>query len=313
MPLKSLLCFYILLLTLSSCGTASSSNDQKINTIAQLVDATQGVRSGKPIADTALHRLAVGKKDYSEDLKILVPDSILSQLKVAKDAPLTILFHVFNKESQEVYFITLSSSKKRDLLSAVVFDEQGNYLNFLTLMAFPSSDGYQKSTTISSEPTFSVNKQKASGSNMLYTRNAYAYNHDASVFMIVVHDSNEDKPTPASAAFINPIDTLPRKNLYSGDYKKNDSNILTLRDGKNENHYIFFIFFTKKDCKGELKGSIEIKDKQAVYSKNGDPCVMDFIIQSKSIKIKERGSCGNHRGITCFFDDEYRKIEPKKK
>ncbi len=313
MQLKSLLFLCTVAFLIWSCGNGENTGDEKKDKIAALIDATETMRSGTSISDTALAALAAGKKNDREDLKMILPDSVFKQLAVAKEAPLHILGYLRNKESEEIYFIILSASKKKQLLSAVVFDEGGHYLNFLTLMASPTTDGYQKAVTISSEPTFSIYKQKKSGNNLLYTRNAYAYNHDASVFMVVVHDSNEDKPSPANPTFVNPIDTLPRKNMFSGDYKKNDSNILTLRDGKDENHYMFFIFFTKKDCKGELKGSIEIKDKKAVYSKNGDPCVMDFTFQPKLVKIKERGSCGNHRGITCFFDDEYRKTELKKK
>ena len=51
---------------------------------------------------------------------------------------------------------------------------------------------------------------------------------------------------------------------------------------------------------------------KAIYKESGDPCVIDFVFRDNEVEVKEQGSCGNHRGIKCFFDDTYRKKkEPK--
>jgi len=39
----------------------------------------------------------------------------------------------------------------------------------------------------------------------------------------------------------------------------------------------------------------------AYYQQSGDPCEIDFTFKTNAIIVKERGNCGNHRGIQCFF------------
>ena len=43
----------------------------------------------------------------------------------------------------------------------------------------------------------------------------------------------------------------------------------------------------------------------AQYVHGGDPCIIDFTFEEKEITLKEQGSCGNHRGIKCFFNDTF--------
>jgi len=76
---------------------------------------------------------------------------------------------------------------------------------------------------------------------------------------------------------------------------------------KKPNVYQFFIHFEKEEgCTGELKGELKMKDANtAQFSEKGDPCVIDFHFEGNEISLKEQGSCGNHRGIKCFFDDTF--------
>ena len=133
---------------------------------------------------------------------------------------------------------------------------------------------------------------------------------------MVINDSNED---PRKSNVINPIDTLPRKNKYSGDYVQDKKNFISLRDSKKPNMYAFFVHFEKNEasCTGELKGEMKMKNTTtAQYTGNGDPCVIDFKFEGNEIVVKEQGSRGNHRGIKCFFDDPFVKKKdprPKKK
>ncbi|MBP0569175.1 hypothetical protein J8H89_08415, partial [Campylobacter jejuni] len=90
------------------------------------------------------------------------------------------------------------------------------------------------------------------------------------IFMVVINDSNED---PKKTAVINPIDTLPRKNRFSGDYVQDKKNFVSVRDGKNQHTYLFFIHFEKDggSCTGELKGQLNMKTPgTAQFSANGD-------------------------------------------
>jgi hypothetical protein len=46
-----------------------------------------------------------------------------------------------------------------------------------------------------------------------------------------------------------------------------------------------------------------------IFSENGDPCIIDFTFEGNQLFLKEQGSCGNHRGIKCYFNDEYNKVK----
>jgi len=145
-----------------------------------------------------------------------------------------------------------------------------------------------------------------------YTRTGWTYTTETG-FMIVVNDTNEDERK--NSIVLNPIDTLPRKNKFSGNYVQDNKNFITVRDGKTPSSYLFFIHFEKNDgkCVGELKGELKMKDENnAYFSANGDPCVIDFKFSGSEIKVKEQGNCGNHRDIKCFFNDTYeKKRDPK--
>src|SRR6266498_1635818 len=169
-----------------------------------------------------------------------------------------------------------------------------------------------QSVNITSEPAFIISREKINQQNeLVYTRNGYAYNDDSKTFIPVMNDSNED--LKRLNEIINPIDTFAAKNKLSADYTKDKQNFISVRDGTHPNKYLFFIHFDKDGCKGELKGEMTMRDAtHAYYQESGDPCVIDFTFFGKSITVKERGNCGNHRGIKCFFDDTYRKKKESK-
>ena len=128
-------------------------------------------------------------------------------------------------------------------------------------------------------------------------------------------ETNEDRT--AGKVILNPLDTFPRKNKYSGDYVKGSKNVLFIRDGKTPGQYLFYVHFQTDDqdepCSGELKGSLKmVSDKAGIYTGNTDPCVLNLTFTGNEVKVKETGSCGNYRGIKCFFNDTYVKKKPDK-
>ena len=134
--------------------------------------------------------------------------------------------------------------------------------------------------------------------------------------MIAMSDGNEN--TVKNNTIINPIDTLPQKNKFSGNYVKNNKNFIAIRDGKTSKLYHFFIHFENNDnCTGELKGTLKmISEEKGIYKEIGEPCGIEFIFKNNEITFKENGKCGNKRGIQCYFDDTYplqKKHKPAKK
>jgi hypothetical protein len=258
------------------------------------------------IADSNLVRKADTTRIGYKALVQFIPDSALKPF-VGKDKKTLIRpVGIIEKENENYLILNFTKQKKT---TAVVFvtDKKLSYLASKELITDQKTDQYYRFVSINKEPTFMINREKMSSDNTAkFTRAGWVYNNEG-FFMLVINDSNED---PEKTAVINPIDTLPRKNKWSGDYVKNDKNYISIRDGKDLNTYLFFIHFEKDkgSCVGELKGEFKLKTgTTAIYLQNGDPCVIDFNFSGNYVNVKEQGSCGNHRGIKCFFDDAYRK------
>jgi hypothetical protein len=215
------------------------------------------------------------------------------------------------KEKETYYLFSFAAHKKNKHLAVFVMDKKNKYLASKELLRTGSGDDYTHSVSINREPTFLITQEKYGKENtLLFSRSGWVYSSEG-IFMVVINDSNED---PKKISVINPIDTLPRKNKYSGDYAEDKRNFISIRDAKKPNTYSFFIHFEKEEgsCKGELKGEMKMKDAStAIFTLNGDPCVIDFRFEDNQVTLKEQGSCGNHRGIKCFFDDTFiKKKEP---
>jgi len=68
-----------------------------------------------------------------------------------------------------------------------------------------------------SKYTISTTRQRKSADGQLfYSRRVYVYN-DVGVFSLILTESNETKPKSIQVV-VNPIDTLPRKHKFTGDY-----------------------------------------------------------------------------------------------
>lgn len=260
--------------------------------------------------DAKADTLVIGKEVFLQ----FYPDSAFSNIMGKRNIYTIHPIGLIDKEKEKYLLFIIKENKKRKRLVVLVTNEKNQFLASKELLNNFEGTEYHRSLSINKEPTFLISREKMGKANdMLFTRAGWVYN-DAGFFMVVINDSNED---PAKTAVINPLDTLPKLNKFSGDYIKDKNNYVSIRDGKDQNTYLFFILLEKSNgaCKGELKGEFKlIKPTEGLYTKNGDPCLIDFIFNSNQLKIKEQGSCGNHRGIKCFFDDRYtKKREPKKK
>lgn len=212
------------------------------------------------------------------------------------------------------YLVTKFISGNTIKLSVFVLDDKHHYKKSLLLLSNLNNGKYSYSVSITNEPTFIIRREKTGTDNeILYSRNGYAYNAPANIFIEVMNDSNEDKGKLSEV--INPIDAFAGLNKFSADYITDKKNFISVRDGKNAHTYIFFIHFekNKSECVGELKGEMSLtSESNAVYQESGDPCVIRFKFTAATIKVKEEGSCGNHRGITCPFDFTFKKKKTDK-
>lgn len=305
----------IVMLALVACGNkkTSLSGDAPVKA-NDFVEAFPEMKLPTSIYDTSLARLGDTTRISRAVLLQFVPDSAV-QATIDADAR-TIIRPVGRiHRDDETYLLVKTIHNKKTGLAVFVFNKENKFLAGKSLISSDGDDDYAHIVNINKEPTFTISQEKITKENQMhYTRTGFAYVKDVG-FMIVVNDTNED--TKRQDSIINPIDTFARKNPYSGDYTKDKKNFISLRDGKNNNTYRFFVHFEKSNgsCIGELKGEMSLKDpKTGQYTANGDPCVINFHFEGNQIRMKEEGSCGNHRDIKCFFDDTYtRKKEAKPK
>jgi len=253
--------------------------------------------------DKSADKLVIGLKAFLQ----FFPDSSLQPIMGNNRK---FILHPIGKIEKQVehYYLMMLNYQKKKKLVVFVTDKKQQYLASKELLSNDKQDDYLHSLNINKEPTFLLSKEKiGKENNLLFSRAGWAYNEGS--FMVVINDSNED---PQKTAVINPIDTFSQSNKYSGDYIKDKKNYISIRDGKSANHYVFFIHFEKNEgsCTGELKGELKMKTTvNGIFSENGDPCIIDFTFEGNQLFLKEQGSCGNHRGIKCYFNDEYNKIK----
>ena len=319
MPRFIIICF--------CCFVLFSCKDEKVSLAGNepvdakdLVAAFPALKLSYKVADTNMVKVADTTTISYAVFSGIVPDSALVHL-LGKNASKSKIKPVGKIEKEnETYLLAELTQNKKTTLAVFLVDKKFTYLTSLVLLTQDVKDGYLHSVNITSEPTFIVSKEKYNAKELLYTRNGYAYNNGSAEFITVMNDSNED--LKRINEIINPIDTFARVNKLSGDYVQDKKNYISVRDGSNTNKYLFFIHFEKNDgdCTGELKGVMTMTDAtHGFFKESGDPCEMDFTFGLNNITVKERGNCGNHRGIKCFFNDTYRKkkeakpVELKKK
>jgi hypothetical protein len=309
--------FYVsVILLLSGCKNSSPdvSGNEKISA-DDFLKAFPEMQLPVLIADTSLKNfgdtVTISKTVFTQ----FVADSALNAF--ANNTGSNFIIHpagIIHKKDKD-FLIAKFMSKSKLQLGVFVLDDKHKFLASLPLLTNLQKDEYAHTLSITEEPTFILKKEKITGNNgSLYSRNGFAYNNTLNSFEQVLHDSNED--TARNNEIINPIDTLPATNKFSGDYVGDKKNFISVRNGKDSLTYLFFVHFEKNNgaCIGELKGAMTLKNnKSAVFSESGDPCVINFKFTGNTINIKEEGNCGNHRGITCPFDLSFKKKTPVKK
>lgn len=269
------------------------------------------------ISDSNLHKftdtLIIGRKALAQ----FVPDSIVENIVGIKDKK-AFLHPIIRIEKEAEYYLLLNvSHPKKQEIAVVVFSKKNKFLDYKVITEFNeenhSSKMYGKNLNINREPSFLVEENKLADDNSLtYEKKGWAYTDSS--FRLIYFDSNKK---PETKKILNPLDTMSMINTYSGDYVRDGKNFISIRDYAVQNKYQFFLHFEKQNgsCTGELKGILNFTKNQATYSEKGDPCIIHFTIQGNVINIKEDGNCGNHRNMTCYFNDSYdkkRKLKKKK-
>ena len=193
------------------------------------------------------------------------------------------------------------------MVYVVCFDKDNIFRAALPLVEKTTDDRMSMEGLLDKRLTIiKLRNRNTGGGQAFYNKSAYVYNTEG-LFTLILTESNE--PVEEKTVY-NPIDTLPKKDPLSGDYKIDKKNFVSVRDGGKQGKLLFFINIEKpgNSCDGSLRGDMsQVKPKVFQYNKADDHCVLEFSFFGKSLQVKELEACGNHRGVRCSFDGRFRK------
>lgn len=198
-----------------------------------------------------------------------------------------------------------AGDKKVDIL---IYGKKGNFIGSKVLGSISSANqGEVYSFSLDNKFLLRIHEKKELSNGFMITREqVYGINPDGSLLLIMTNTNEPANPN----SFTNPIDTLPHKNRFSGDYYAGKYDIVSIRDGKKKNTFEFFIHLNKNngDCTGELDGTGRFTKKDiGEYHEESGPCAIRFTFSNEKVNILEIGGCGAYRGINCYFNGTYRK------
>lgn len=244
----------------------------------------------------------------------LITDSV-KQALFGKGARMRLVPLVrFGAEKGEQYLLAKAVSGSRKAALLLTFGKDGQ---FGAAFPFLIPDNDLATSQVSTvDKAYSVSRsvtRKSKDDVVTEGKDVYVYNDAAKQFTLIMTDVLNEQETE----LVNPIDTFSKKHKWTGDYGRDKRNVVSIRDGRNENEFVFYVHFEKEDgvCWGELKGTaLMTSSRTAVYRQGGDPCVLEFNFTSSSVSLREAEGCGVHRGVKCLFDGSFpKKREPKPK
>jgi len=312
---RQLLLVAILAASISCKHKKISLADNEPVEVGDFIEFFQPLKLPCQFSDTAVNKhkadsLDIGFKTFTQ----FIPDSIISKFFGKAVRPKLYPAGRVGDKKSETYLFVKAIGTSRKILYVICFDKSQKFSAARQLIVLDGESRGSWLATMDTKYTITILRQRKTEGQVFYRKEAYVYN-DAGVFTLILTESNEEKPKPASV--YNPIDTLSRKHKFSGDYAQDRRNFISVRDAKDPSRMLFFVHFEKEQgtCNGELKGEAKfVSATSARYKSNGDPCTIEFQFSGNEIRMKELEACGSHRDIKCFFEGAFEKRkEPKPK
>ena len=303
--LMAAVCFFIACKPGSAPGEGNGNNES----LEGLVDDFPEMNLPYSVSDTLWKTKANDTASFDPVwFGKMVQDSTLSPLTNTKARVLPV--GKFRNEDAETYLVYRVTGGPNSL-NVVAIDENYTPKSTMQLMVEKGDAANVNQVNIDGNLMFYLieNYRRPDGSSGSYSA-GYAYN-TAGMFMEIM---NNGLRKGEKKEIINPIDTLPETQKFSGDYGTDDRNFISVRDGVSEEEFVFFINMDKPgECSGEVKGEARwITEDSAFFSSTTDACALGFKFKGSRITISEVEGCGNQRPISCSFDATYTKKKAKK-
>jgi len=307
--------WFLLIIIVLACKhkkKISLSGEEPVN-ITDFIESFQSVSLPYQVLDSEVAKkktdtLLISYKVFTS----LVPDSILNKTFGKGEKPKIYPMARVGSDQGNYLFVKAFSSDHKAIL-VLCFDKKNNFITGMPVLQLDANPATQQFFVIDKRYTLSKNiVRKNSDGSISDGKNVYVLNEPAKSFLLIMTDALDEQ----AVELINPIESLGKKNKFSGDYVKTKSNLVSIRDNKNPSRMTFFVHFEKKNnCVGEVKGEASFTAANtAVFRSAGDPCVLRFNFTPSSVTIVEMEGCGSHRGLDCVFEGTFpKKKEPKKK
>ncbi|MCD2421181.1 hypothetical protein LQ567_00295 [Niabella pedocola] len=310
-------CLFVAAVFLIACGGKKKkkmTGDEAVN-IEEFMDAYPTLSLPFVYGDTSFPtRENDSLRIAPEVLHQFIPDSITLKIFGNRAHPAYYPVGAVQAGKGTFYLLTRGIDRDRKVLLITAHNEKKQFIAGIPVIKLTPNTNVSISVTI--DARLNINKdltQKLPNDIEISGHDVFVLNEAARNFSLIMTDSLGDGFTE----LINPIDTLARKQKYSGDYGDNKMNLISIRDGQREGRMRFFIHLEKnnKECVGELKGdAVFASPTVAEYRQGGDPCVLRFIFENDRVSLEEVEGCGSRLGaLQCSFNGEYLKKKEKKK
>jgi hypothetical protein len=283
--------------TLLACG--SKNDDESVGAKAPSIDNDftnqfSVLKLRFSISDTSLDKNISTEKPLKVFGKTYFPDDLIyNYFEKGSKINYYPVGKVQNGE-EEIYVVIKAISGTRKAAFVLVYDNQLKYKDGSMIC---QTDGDNKTTYFSSiDRYFNITIRRTDfilGQEPSLTEIFLAYNNVGKLGQVVTNDSDGE------VAFVNPIDTLPQTQKFTGDYFLDKDNIISIRNGKDSGTRMLFFTYEKdkETCIGEIKDVVRmIAPNKAIYQKDGDPCNIEFTFTGTTIVVKEGTDCGNKKG-----------------
>ncbi len=306
---------YLLLVLLSvlvvSCKSKKvtlAGNDDAELSVPEFIDFFQPLPLPYAVTDTILRRKESDAASINYTLFTrLLPDSLLTRY-YGSTHPRLYAIGKIKVPKAETYVLVKCVSAGRRMLYIFCFDRQDRYSAARPVLYSDNSSGVWGAAQMDAKYTLLLTRfRKGADGKVYHTTDDYVY-ADASGFNLILTESDENRNRVLPV--YDPIDTLPRKHKFSGDYAQDKRNIVAIRDGREAGRFYLFVHFEKVngECKGGLKGEAKfVSPGIARYRAYSDPCAVEFSFDDGGVSMKETGGCGVHRDIKCFFEGYFQR------
>lgn len=213
-------------------------------------------------------------------------------------------------------FLLRSHFSSVDKAYLLLFNRQDSFVSIRPIASFDAQDPTEQQWySLDKRHLLTLTYSTFSPSGHRYSKEFVYSIGQGGTYQLILTNSSE----PASLQEIfNPIDSLPLRHRFSGDYYQGNLGLVSIRDGKTARSFHFYIHLSQDqgNCTGDLEGEgTFVSPGLGVYKDATGPCALQFRFTSWNVTLKETGGCGAYRGISCYFEGSYRKgklLHPRK-